>query len=264
MFMRLREHADLLSNKYVVVEMPLTHMINQIGIVATQSEIDRVILEYSDQSSILLFVCQHILVSQLRFNETSIVCTPHATVNDNFISIPHYPLNINVDHKRPTRSRLFSFFGSTTTHESRRGLVILYPNDCFDTQHHWGLDKKLQAEEGFIHQYTELLGDSRFSLCPRGTGVSSVRLFESAAMGAIPVIIANGYKPPLSNILKWEEFSLILRENRISKLNEEIRTKLEFFDENVMREKLEHVYNEYLCPNKFHLSITEAINNGQP
>ncbi|WCJ59684.1 exostosin family protein [Fontisphaera persica] len=43
--------------------------------------------------------------------------------------------------------------------------------------------------------YLEIMGKSLFSLCPRGVGLSSIRLFESMEMGVAPVIIADDWLP---------------------------------------------------------------------
>jgi hypothetical protein len=58
------------------------------------------------------------------------------------------------------------------------------------------------------HAYTslgwlELLQNSTFSLCPEGGGKTSFRVAESLAMGAIPVIISDGYVMPFVEL--WEQ-----------------------------------------------------------
>lgn len=40
-----------------------------------------------------------------------------------------------------------------------------------------------------VHTYNDLLCRSTFSLCPEGAGINTIRLWESLAVGAIPVII---------------------------------------------------------------------------
>jgi glycosyltransferase involved in cell wall biosynthesis len=55
-------------------------------------------------------------------------------------------------------------------------------------------DRQIQQER--TRRYNELLSDSVFSLCPDGTGPNTLRLWESLAVGSIPVIIADGWVPP--------------------------------------------------------------------
>jgi len=44
-------------------------------------------------------------------------------------------------------------------------------------------------------KYNEILSDSVFSLCPEGAGPNTLRVWESLAVGAIPVIIADDWQP---------------------------------------------------------------------
>lgn len=45
-------------------------------------------------------------------------------------------------------------------------------------------------------RYNEVLSDSVFSLCPEGAGPNTLRLWESLAAGAIPVVLADAWVPP--------------------------------------------------------------------
>ena len=44
-------------------------------------------------------------------------------------------------------------------------------------------------------RYNEVLSDSVFSLCPEGAGPNTLRIWESLAVGAIPVVIDSGWRP---------------------------------------------------------------------
>jgi hypothetical protein len=60
------------------------------------------------------------------------------------------------------------------------------------------------------HQYRTLIGNSKFSLCPRGKGTNSFRLYESMAMGRAPVILSDDWVSPRE--IPWEEFSIRIPE----------------------------------------------------
>jgi hypothetical protein len=60
------------------------------------------------------------------------------------------------------------------------------------------------------NQYVTLIGDSKFSLCPRGGGTNSYRLYESMAMGRAPVILSDDWVAPPD--VPWEEFSIRISE----------------------------------------------------
>ena len=68
----------------------------------------------------------------------------------------------------------------------------------------------------FKRQYAEVITRSKFILCPRGHGTSSVRLFETMQSGRVPVIISDAWVP-CSNI-EWSRFSLRVREKDIANL----------------------------------------------
>jgi hypothetical protein len=64
--------------------------------------------------------------------------------------------------------------------------------------------KKLQD------QYVTLIGNSKFSLCPRGGGTNTYRLYESMAMGRAPIILADDWVAPSE--IPWDEFSIRIAE----------------------------------------------------
>ncbi len=45
-------------------------------------------------------------------------------------------------------------------------------------------------------RYNQILSDSVFSLCPEGAGPNTLRVWESLAVGAIPVILSDEWAPP--------------------------------------------------------------------
>lgn len=228
------------SNEYEIMPYPLAHWINTIGIDKTNHIVKNIL----KSDKIRVFVCQHILVDKIQFDSKDLVFTPHSTIYDNFISIPHFSVNYDDRLISQNKKYKFSFIGSIETNKIRKSLVNLYPENCFTSGENWGLDKRLPNI--FRDKYINLLGNSTFSICPRGTGISSVRLFESMAMNSIPIIIANGYKKPLSDFINWDDFSITVDEEKIS----EIVDILETYDSNKienMRKILSEVYNEFFC-----------------
>jgi hypothetical protein len=80
-----------------------------------------------------------------------------------------------------------------------------------------------------IAHYNEVLSNSIFSLCPSGAGPNSLRLWESMAVGSIPVILSDQYElPSLDSIpgmnqAMWNDAVIIHPENDIETLEQRLR-----------------------------------------
>ncbi|CAG7581513.1 MAG: putative glycosyltransferase [uncultured marine phage] len=256
-FELIKRDKDLISDDFELMPYPLAHWINTLGIDRTNG-----LIASLDSDKIRVFVCQHIFVDRLIFNESNdIIFTPHSSNNDRFITIPHYAVNVDRSLIKEDRKLHFSFMGSTTTHPTRKRLVQKYPDNCYDSKVHWGLDHGLP--ENFSKLYMMMLADSTFGVCPRGTGISSVRLFESMAMGSIPVIVADDYDPPLSKVVDWDRISIQLPEKQVLSddkyLISMINNHLEFPYLNSMREEMMDIYDEYFSNENLHKTIMMTL-----
>ena len=94
-----------------------------------------------------------------------------------------------------------SFRGSIRTYEPRAQIVDLFNllktmgnNNCvFEDFHIWSNDNK---NVSFAQRrYADLLKHSKFVLCPRGNGGSSMRLQEAIIAGAIPILVNDELTP---------------------------------------------------------------------
>ncbi len=65
-------------------------------------------------------------------------------------------------------------------------------------------------------RYAEVIGASKFVLCPRGAGPSSFRLYEAMAAGRVPVILGDDWVPPGGPA--WEKCSLRVPEASVTEL----------------------------------------------
>lgn len=70
-------------------------------------------------------------------------------------------------------------------------------------------------------RYAEVMAASKYVLCPRGWGSSSMRLFEACEMGIAPVILADRWVP-VSGV-DWS-FALFIAEQRIEEIDSIIRS----------------------------------------
>ncbi len=132
---------------------------------------------------------------------------------------------------------LASFLGAAETHSLRRKLIA----------QHWPGDilveatdaSKKRSFEGIrelsspkfphwyrgkaVSRYLATIAESRFVLCPRGYGTSSVRLFEAMQLGRAPVIISDAWVP--CEGLDWDSFSIRVPQSDIGSLESILRQR---------------------------------------
>ena len=88
--------------------------------------------------------------------------------------------------------------------------------------------KGTQVVKNDTHRYNKMLSDSQFSLCPAGAGPNSLRLWESLAVGSIPVILSDQLALPDLNELSqgrfqtWDEIVLFHPEAELDSLPERL------------------------------------------
>lgn len=85
---------------------------------------------------------------------------------------------------------------------------------------------------------------SIFSLCPRGYGATSYRLYEAMQLGSIPVYVSDKHLLPWSDEINWDEFCVVVSPDQIRNIPQMTiggnGTKVKR-----MQEKLSHVWEKY-------------------
>lgn len=231
--------ADLDLPGHALVNFPCEKACKRHGYEYTQGLIDRV-TGGIDRN--YLFLCQFILVSRFRWYG-NLVFTPHCTIDmeANFRPVPHYSLNV-LECGENNGDLLFSFVGAAWTHPVRQRLVEGHEH-CIDAGE-W-------ISSRYLNIFFQYMERSRFSLCPRGTGISSIRLFETMGMRRVPVIIADGYRPPLDWLLDWNEFSVTVPEAAVDNL-ESILSRYTDAEIRAMSDRAFQVWFEYFRPEVMH------------
>jgi len=229
---QLIREADKIQTDYTYVSLPLAWNINKVGVRNTQRILDDVCNTHSDKK--LFFVCQHILVNKLNFHG-HLVFTPHATLLDSYIPIPHYSCTYDLSLVKPWKERKykFSFMGSFKTHPTRRKLYDYFKEkeDCLilDTGS-WHFEISKKKREKNARKYIEILGDTKYSLCPRGTGPSTIRIWEALAMKSFPVILSDHLKMPLELFLRKTLWSRVGEECNDFNINHEVFDNREYWE----------------------------------
>jgi Exostosin family len=127
---------------------------------------------------------------------------------------------------RPCTGRekyLASFVGSRLTHPVREKLFDLRRSDIYmkDTSS-YGQHTTYHGEPAerarFWAEYADAIAEAKFSLCPRGRGAGSIRLFESMKMGRACVILSDAWQP--NDHINWSEFSIFVAERDAPRIPE--------------------------------------------
>lgn len=165
-------------------------------------------------------VCQHIrykeLLPKLKALGVVLLFTPHVdedTEGMKVLPIAHLPAS--VPSAIGEKDLWYSFVGTASTHPVREciaaiphtGNVIIRLRDRWHFQRYFDMPGGPcigEEERRNAIEYADILGRSRFSLCPRGTGASTIRFWESLKAGAVPVLISDLMRLPSFPGFKWE------------------------------------------------------------
>jgi hypothetical protein len=122
---------------------------------------------------------------------------------------------------------LGTFVGSVESHTCRRLLMDL-PQDRFIVKDTTGYAAKMlvapvDQRDAFWSTYADDMAAGLFSICPRGRGTGSFRVFESMKMGRCPVIISDDWIYP--DRVDWPECSITIAEQNVPLLPEILESR---------------------------------------
>jgi len=235
------------KDDYNIMDIGLVYACNAWGIQGANDYLNNIIKNISMQKT-KIFVSQHIWSSHLHFGDNRLVFSCHAG-NNNHIPIPLYSMHYkNLNQKK---EKDFGFLGALGTNPIRKSLKDLFPNKVHAAKYGWNLEK----DEDNHKKYIDHLNKNYFSLCPRGTGPGSIRLYESMGCGCIPIIISDDYKKPLDWYLNWDDFSITIMESEIACIPDIINN---IPDDEIekMSETSNNVFQKYFSPERIY-SIVE-------
>lgn len=120
-------------------------------------------------------------------------------------------------------------------------------------------EDRLESRKHFL----EGLRRNPYSLCVRGAGNFSIRLYETLAAGRIPVILNTSLVLPLDHIIDWPQIGVWVELHQLQEMDKLI---LEFHDSLSGAEfrnkqlEIQKVWRDYLTPNNFWKHATELLN----
>lgn len=183
----------------------------------------------------------------------NLVYSPHKIIGEDKIkqiaikSCPLYAANIedtsrnllfrDTDVCTIPRKYLYSFQGAynpkyyLTDIRNKILFTMKHPDNCFvkyigDWHYERMVYSNKQNVQGELNddifsvertkQYNQLLLDSRYSLCPSGTGPNSIRFWESLASGSIPVLLSDTLELPAHEL--WDNAIIRIPESKVEEL----------------------------------------------
>lgn len=175
---------------------------------------------------------------------------------NNIIPIPHVvsPIpNPILDKKRD----IFCSFIGANTHPVRNKLYEIFKDD---KDFHIEMDKwNVSVNKEKENLFKDITERSVFTLCPRGNGPTSYRMWEAMQLGSIPVYIYDNKWIPLEDEIKWDDFSIFFSFEEIIYL----KTYLMNIPQNKISEMVKNakeVYEKYFTMDKVCENIIKKIN----
>jgi hypothetical protein len=169
-------------------------------------------------------ICQHIwykeIIPYVQRMGVKVLFATHACENERYgdlivMPFPHYAVTGVEPHK--VKDILYSFIGARTSPVREQLFRMqLLENCCVKKRPRWHFWLSEQEKALFEKEYKDVLSRSRFSLCPRGTGPNTMRLWESLQAGAIPIIISDKLTLP-EGIVDWQDCVIWIRETEFKK-----------------------------------------------
>jgi glycosyltransferase involved in cell wall biosynthesis len=120
--------------------------------------------------------------------------------------------------------------------------VLKDKSEYFIKTKFWGNN----ISQGNLSEFFDITSRSKFTLCPRGYGTTSFRLYEAMQLGSVPVYIYTN-KPhiPFKEYIDWESICVLIEESDISNIDYILKSISDF----TYNQMLENIHNIY--PNFF-------------
>jgi hypothetical protein len=159
---------------------------------------------------------------ELRNNAVKVLC--NADLNEGFVlgrdvSLPEIYLHygnkpLKVGGPGAIRRPILAFFAGQMHGHVRPVLLEHWKDKDPDMKIYEVLPKDLERKMN----YMEHMKHSKYCICAAGFEVNSPRIVESIYYDCVPVIIADNFILPFSDILNWNTFSVTIPESDIPNL----------------------------------------------
>ena len=143
----------------------------------------------------------------------------NTVLNNNLSYIP-IPLITDEHVSSIKRKRKFKIgYIGRNTHDVRQNLENILSENDLNRVINIKSDGVLKKDS---RKFKKLLTQSIFSLCPRGFGPTSFRLYESLQLGSIPIYVSDEFHLPYRDFINWEKMCLLIDINEIDKIQSKV------------------------------------------
>ncbi len=133
------------------------------------------------------------------------------------IPIPLVCSPIPDKYKRETNKDIFCSFVGSITHPIRQQMVsVLNGNNKYHLSYKQWTDKVINSD---MENFMDITSRSIFTLCPRGYGRNSFRMYEAMQLGSIPVYIFDEDWRPFKDDVNWDEFAVSIHTSQINSID---------------------------------------------
>ena len=179
--------------------------------------------------------------------------------NKNVIPIPlicssiSNPPTVNLKNKD-----IFCSFVGSNTNPIRAKLFHSYSNNTKYLFHQKNWSPKISGED--LNVFLDLTSRSRFSLCPRGYGPSSFRLYEVMQLKSVPVYISDRHYLPWIDDIDWNDICVLIRKNEID-IMDDILNSIDDEQYANMLNNIDQIYNNYFTLDSVCKKIIRKVND---
>ncbi len=215
--------------------------------------------------SVCWFIQYEKIIPRLKHIGIDVLFTPHVPKGKTYDGIkvlpfPHYPLNgvPPAEHK----DILYSFIGYSSYKCVREKILRMKKHEdaVIIRRNRWYFGFRRKIKERDKKQYKNILARSRYSLCPRGSGLGTIRFWESLQAGAIPIVITKENEAvSLPPGFDWNSCAIFLTIKDIDRIND-IIAQIAPEQEKSMREQCYKAFEKY-CGSNFAYAIHEYYEN---
>lgn len=186
-------------------------------------------------------------VVYLRENAIQVVCSSNSFLQG---YVPHKDVSVPQvwprkgtppDAKLIKQRKVLAFFAGAANSPVRAAVVKA-----------WSDDRDILVHSRRVSTpYSEALLTSKFCLHVKGYEVNTARIADAVHFGCVPVILANHYVLPFTNILNWDQFSVIVETSDIPLLKNILEgvspSQYEKLQKNVMKVRKHFQWNSPPC-----------------